>query len=101
VWERRISPRRVPREPIVQREEDGQFQVGWQDNAPGPFPSRAWAEAIASSDTGDPLKRRSPAAANGRAIAIVQSLAASEPSKYYPGESHARAKADFVHEVLA
>jgi hypothetical protein len=27
--------------------------VGWQDEAPGPFPTRSWAEAVASRDTGD------------------------------------------------
>jgi hypothetical protein len=32
---------------IVQREEDGQYQVGWHDEADGPFPSRNFAEAVA------------------------------------------------------
>jgi hypothetical protein len=33
--------------PIIQREEDGQYQVGSGDDADGPFPSRHFAEAVA------------------------------------------------------
>ena len=32
---------------IVQRE-DGMFALGWHDDAPGPFESRAFAEAVAA-----------------------------------------------------
>jgi hypothetical protein len=32
---------------VIQREEDGQYQIGWCDDAPGPFESRAFAEAVA------------------------------------------------------
>jgi hypothetical protein len=35
-----------PRVPVVQRE-DGFSAIGWHDHAPGPFESRAFAEAVA------------------------------------------------------
>jgi hypothetical protein len=31
--------------PIVERD-DGWFQIGWQDDAPGPFETRSFADAI-------------------------------------------------------
>lgn len=55
--------------PIVQREEDGQYQIGWQDDAPGPFATRSWAQAVANHRaTGDPPKRRRPRRANPRPL---------------------------------
>ena len=39
------APQLVPE--IVQREEDGLFQLGWHDDAPGPIESRAFASAVA------------------------------------------------------
>jgi hypothetical protein len=32
--------------PIIQRD-DGLFQIGWHDDAPGPFPTRQAAAAVA------------------------------------------------------
>jgi hypothetical protein len=33
---------------IVERD-DGLFQLGWQDDAPGPFPTRSFAVMVAAS----------------------------------------------------
>jgi hypothetical protein len=35
----------IPRGPIVQRD-DGAYAIGWGEGAAGPFPSRAFAEAV-------------------------------------------------------
>ena len=35
---------------IVQREEDGKYQIGWLDDADGPFESRRFAEAVAGRE---------------------------------------------------
>ena len=55
-------------EPIMQREEDGKWSIGWHDDAPGPFESRRHAEAVATRSTGDPPKRRRPRRANPRPL---------------------------------
>jgi hypothetical protein len=41
---------------IVQRD-DGQYQLGWQDDAPA-FPSRAFASAVAARAAGRPREAR-------------------------------------------
>lgn len=33
--------------------DDGFFQIGWHDDAPGPFESRAFAQAVAAVRAGD------------------------------------------------
>jgi hypothetical protein len=38
----------VPADAIVQREQDGLFQIGWHEDAGGPFESRRHAEAVAA-----------------------------------------------------
>jgi hypothetical protein len=51
---------------VVERD-DGQFEIRLIDDAPGPFPSRGFAQAIADKYTGeDPPKRRRPAAERQR-----------------------------------
>ncbi|MCK1400032.1 hypothetical protein IVB45_18095 [Bradyrhizobium sp. 4] len=69
----------------------------------GPIPTRECAAALAVLDNlPDPSKTRSPATGqDGRANRIVQSLAASEHSKYYPGELHTRTWAAIINEVHA
>jgi hypothetical protein len=54
--------------PIIERDV-GQFQIGIEDDAAGPFPSRAFSAAVADHrKTGDPPdKRRRPRRANPRA----------------------------------
>lgn len=37
----------VPSPPLIIEREDGQYQIGWNDDADGPFPSRGFAEAVA------------------------------------------------------
>jgi hypothetical protein len=34
--------------PLVVEREDGMFQLGWHDDAPGPFESRTFAEQVAA-----------------------------------------------------
>ena len=46
--------RHLSRLPIVERD-DGQFQIGLGDNAPGPFPSRKFAEMVAIEDDPPPI----------------------------------------------
>lgn len=33
---------------LICQRDDGGFQLGWSDDAPGPFPSRAFAAAVAA-----------------------------------------------------
>jgi hypothetical protein len=40
-------------ESIVQRD-DGKWSIGWQDDAPGPFESRRFAEAVSEVRTNAP-----------------------------------------------
>jgi hypothetical protein len=37
---------------LICQRDDGGFQLGWGDDAPGPFPSREFAEAVAVSREG-------------------------------------------------
>jgi hypothetical protein len=36
-----------PGHPVIERD-DGKFSIGFHDNAPGTFPSRSFAQAVAS-----------------------------------------------------
>jgi hypothetical protein len=56
--------------PIVQRD-DGQYQIGLHDDAPGPFQTRNFAQSVASARySGDdpPPKRRRPPMGNRRPL---------------------------------
>jgi hypothetical protein len=49
----RLTQRCSGRVHIIQREEDGLFQIGWYENAAGPFESRGFAEAVAEREVFD------------------------------------------------
>jgi hypothetical protein len=44
----------VPTPEIVQREADGLYQIGFHDDAAGPFESRVFAAAVAARSTQPP-----------------------------------------------
>jgi hypothetical protein len=39
-------------QPLIVERDDGQFQIGFHDDAPGPFESREFAQAVAGQGEG-------------------------------------------------